>query len=90
MPTINIQIDFSTTKTSASERTISRYWFLNKILGETIYTSRRNLTLVTFFQKKTLECLEEIDLRLNKLGKRWEEKFNETGNFPKLNQIKTI
>jgi len=29
-------------------------------------------------------------LRLNQLGKRWEEKFNATGNFPKLNQIKTI
>ena len=41
-------------------------------------------------ESKTLECLEKIDLRLNKLGKRWEEKFNETGNFPKLNQIKTI
>ncbi|SVD07236.1 uncharacterized protein METZ01_LOCUS360090, partial [marine metagenome] len=25
-----------------------------------------------------------------KLGKRWEEKFLETGNFSKLNQIKTI
>jgi hypothetical protein len=41
-------------------------------------------------ESKTLECLEKIDLRLNKLGKRWEEKFNETENFPKLNQIKTI
>jgi hypothetical protein len=41
-------------------------------------------------ESKTLESLEKIDLRLNKLGKRWEEKFNETGNFPKLNQIKTI
>jgi Ran GTPase-activating protein (RanGAP) involved in mRNA processing and transport len=39
---------------------------------------------------KSLSCLEKIDLRLNKLGKRWEEKFNEAGNFPKLNQIKTI
>ena len=41
-------------------------------------------------ESKTLGCLEKIDLRLNKLGKRWEEKFNETGNFPKLYQIKTI
>ena len=41
-------------------------------------------------ESKTLECLEKIDLRLNKLGKRWEEKFNETGNFPKLTHIKTI
>ena len=38
----------------------------------------------------SLGCLEKIDLRLNKLGKRWEEKFNDAGNFPKLNQIKTI
>ena len=41
-------------------------------------------------ESKTLECLEKIDLRLNKLGKRWEEKFNEGGNFPKLKQIITI
>jgi Ran GTPase-activating protein (RanGAP) involved in mRNA processing and transport len=39
---------------------------------------------------KSLGCLEKLDLRLNKLGKRWEEKFNDTGNFPNLNQIKTI
>jgi len=39
---------------------------------------------------KSLESLEKIDLRLNKLGKRWEEKFNEAGNFKKLNQIKTV
>jgi Ran GTPase-activating protein (RanGAP) involved in mRNA processing and transport len=41
-------------------------------------------------ESKTLACLEKIDLRLNKLGKRWEEKFNDTGNFPMLNQIKTV
>jgi len=41
-------------------------------------------------ESKTLQCLEKVDLRLNKLGKRWEEKFNESGNFPKLNHIKTI
>jgi hypothetical protein len=41
-------------------------------------------------ESKTLQCLEKVDLRLNKLGKRWEEKFNEAGNFKKLNQIKTI
>ena len=41
-------------------------------------------------ESKALGSLEKIDLRLNKLGKRWEEKFNATGNFPKLNQIKTI
>ena len=41
-------------------------------------------------ESKALGSLEKIDLRLNQLGKRWEEKFNATGNFPKLNQIKTI
>ena len=41
-------------------------------------------------ESKVLVSLEKIDLRTNKLGKRWEEKFNETGNFPKLYQIKTI
>ena len=41
-------------------------------------------------ESKTLGCLEKIDLRLNQLGKRWEEKFNEKGNFPKLKKIKTI
>ena len=41
-------------------------------------------------ESKTLGSLEKIDLRLNQLGKRWEEKFNVAGNFPKLNQIKTI
>ena len=41
-------------------------------------------------ESKTLGCLERVDLRLNQLGKRWEEKFNEDGNFPKLNQIKTV
>jgi hypothetical protein len=41
-------------------------------------------------ESTTLGCLEKVDLRLNQLGKRWEEKFNEDGNFPKLNQIKTV
>ena len=43
-----------------------------------------------FSESKVLGCLEKIDLRINKLGKRWEEKIKETGNFPKLNHIKTI
>ena len=41
-------------------------------------------------ESKVLKCIEKVDLRLNKLGKRWEEKFNEAGNFKNLNQIKTI
>jgi len=34
-----------------------------------------------------LECL---DLRVNKLGKRWEEKLREQGNFPKLTQLRIV
>jgi hypothetical protein len=44
----------------------------------------------TLAESKTLKCLEKIDLRVNKLGKRWEEKFKEIGDFPKLKEIKTI
>ena len=44
----------------------------------------------TLAESKTLKCLEKIDLRVNKLGKRWEEKLKEIGNFPKLKEIKTI
>ena len=39
-------------------------------------------------ESKTLGCLEKIDLRTNKLGKRWEDKLRETGNFPKLIELK--
>ena len=41
-------------------------------------------------ESTSLGCLEKIDLRTNKLGKRWEAKIKETGNFPMLNNIKTI
>jgi len=34
--------------------------------------------------------LEKIDLRSNKLGKRWEEKLKETGRFPNLREVKTL
>jgi hypothetical protein len=44
----------------------------------------------TLAESKTLKCLEKIDLRVNKLGKRWEDKFKEIGDFPKLKEIKTI
>jgi hypothetical protein len=39
-------------------------------------------------ESKGLSCLEKIDLRTNKLGKRWEDKLRETGNFPKLIELK--
>jgi len=32
--------------------------------------------------------LESLDLRVNKLGKRWEEKLKEQGNFPKLTLLR--
>lgn len=39
-------------------------------------------------ESNRLECLEKIDLRSNKLGNRWEDKLRETGNFPKLIDLK--
>ena len=41
-------------------------------------------------QSKSLSCLVKLDLRLNKLGKRWEDKLRETGNFPRLTELKVI
>ena len=41
-------------------------------------------------ESQCLSCLVKLDLRLNKLGKRWEFKLRETGNFPKLNDLKII
>jgi len=42
-----------------------------KLLSESIYLSN----------------LVKLDLRLNKLGKRWEVKLKETGNFPSLTEL---
>ena len=39
---------------------------------------------------KSLNSLVKLDLRLNKLGKRWEDKLRETGNFPRLTELKVI
>ena len=39
-------------------------------------------------ESKSLSHLVKLDLRLNKLGKRWEGKLRETGNFPVLNDLK--
>ena len=41
-------------------------------------------------ESKSLSSLLKLDLRLNKLGKRWEDKLRETGNFPRLNELKII
>jgi hypothetical protein len=39
---------------------------------------------------KNLLNLESLDLRVNKLGKRWEEKLKNQGNFPKLSILRII
>jgi hypothetical protein len=39
-------------------------------------------------ESEFLGKLEKLDLRTNKLGKRWEEKLKETGRFPNLNELK--
>ena len=41
-------------------------------------------------ESKNLCSLVKLDLRLNKLGKRWEDKIRETGNFPLLKELKTM
>ena len=41
-------------------------------------------------ESKSLGCLVKLDLRSNKLGRRWEEKLKETGNFPRLTDLKTL
>ena len=41
-------------------------------------------------ESKYLGGLEKLDLRSNKLGKRWEDKLRETGNFPRLVKLKTV
>ena len=69
---------------------ISQTPLLSKLRELDLRNGITRLGAKTLAESKTLECLEKIDLRLNKLGKRWEDKFNETGNFAKLNHIKTI
>ncbi len=46
--------------------------------------------LLAFSNSTTLTELEKVDFRANKLGKRWEEKLKEEGNFPNLTQVKTL
>ncbi len=47
------------------------------------------LGMQTLAECTTLQSLEKLDLRMNKLGKRWEEKLLQTGNYPNLKDIKT-
>jgi len=44
--------------------------------------------MILLSQTKNLLNLECLDLRVNKLGKRWEEKLNGKGQFPKLSQLR--
>jgi Ran GTPase-activating protein (RanGAP) involved in mRNA processing and transport len=46
--------------------------------------------MMAFAESKTLTNLESLDLRMNKLGKRWEEKIKEKGNFSNLVDVKTV
>ena len=44
--------------------------------------------MILLSKTKNLLNLECLDLRVNKLGKRWEDKLKEEGNFPKLSQLR--
>ncbi len=46
--------------------------------------------LVILSKTKNLLNLESLDLRVNKLGKRWEDKLKEQGNFPKLSLLRIV
>tara|TARA_B100000686_G_C16731365_1_gene940888 strand:+ start:375 stop:917 length:543 start_codon:yes stop_codon:yes gene_type:complete len=46
--------------------------------------------MVLLSKTRNLLNLECLDLRVNKLGKRWEEKLKEKGNFPKLSRLRII
>ena len=48
--------------------------------------TRKGMILLS--KTKNLLNLECLDLRVNKLGKRWEEKLKENGQFPKLSQLR--
>ena len=44
--------------------------------------------MILLSKTKNLLNLEFLDLRVNKLGKRWEDKLKDEGNFPKLSQLR--
>ena len=44
--------------------------------------------MILLSKTKNLLNLECLDLRVNKLGRRWEEKLREEGNFPKLTKLR--
>jgi hypothetical protein len=44
--------------------------------------------MILISKTKNLMNLEKLDLRVNKLGKRWEDKLKEEGDLPKLSQLR--
>ncbi len=48
------------------------------------------LGMESLAKTQVLNKLEKLDLRINKMGKRWEEKLPETGNFPRLTQLRVL
>ena len=44
--------------------------------------------MIIISKTENLLNLQRLDLRVNKLGKRWEEKLKEQGQFPKLSQLR--
>lgn len=48
------------------------------------------LGMESLAKTSVLTGLEKLDLRTNKMGKRWEEKLLEIGNFPKLTQLRVL
>ncbi len=73
---------------------------LDAIAQSTVFVNLKKLDLrnnqitrvgmVSLSKTKTLSNLEELDLRVNSLGKRWEEKLKEVGDFPKLTELKIV
>jgi Ran GTPase-activating protein (RanGAP) involved in mRNA processing and transport len=73
---------------------------MDAIAQSTVFTNLKKLDLrnnritrvgmTSLAQSKTLSSLEALDLRVNSLGKRWEEKLREVGDFPKLTELKIV
>ncbi len=73
---------------------------LEAIAQSTVFENLRKLDLrnnritrlgmVALSKTKTLNNLEELDLRVNGMGKRWEEKLMEVGDFPKLTKLQIV
>ena len=70
---------------------ISRSPFLKQLRVLDLRNNRiTRLGMIILGKSKNFGFLEKLDLRSNKLGKRWEDKLKETGNFPRLVDLKII